>query len=395
MAKKLKKKIVDKAQHVKNAIKTRKEVEKKIYNKKGYIDKADSFPLIGEEKRISAKMDRSRKVVAPKPTEPKKKLTPDVLNAIARVQGAKRKIYTKSDEEKDFETLEKFFGRRDDYTMIDPRELYGALQTVSPKFLKWLNDSLSGMEIDGTQTITIPKGKISHTLTVRKLDQDMYSGVINDTQSKDLKHSFEKLTIPVLATQIMSICEIYSEDEEELQNLYGEIKEVNESIKDLKQGKGGERKKVEIKLNGIIDRLAEIEEAVRSSKVDEEIEVPKEEPKANVEAEEVQDAYLALDELGEENSMSDGIKEKLVQLKEEVDKELTDGPVAVKRIETDPSTCRFCGSNPCKCFIHLSKPTIKISPSGHIEITFSRDWNDLDRTGFMKSEGYFPLKKKM
>lgn len=388
--KKLTKKIVDKSQHVKNAIKTRKEVDGKLAAT-GYMDKADDFPLIGADKRINTKIDK------PKIAKPKKKLTPEILNAIARTQGTKRKIYTKSEKEQDLETLEKFFGRRDDYTMIDPRELYGALQAVSPKFLKWLNDSLSGMEIDETKDIVIPKGK-PHTLKVRKLEQDMYSGSMFEAGSEDLKHNFEKLTIPALATQIMSICEIYSEDEEELQNLYGEIKDVNESIKDLKQGKGGERKKVETKLNGIIDRLAEIEEVIRSSKVDEKVDIP-DEPKANVDDPLVQDAYAALDEIGEQSTMSDGIRAKLKQLKDEIDKDVPDEdepspePVAVKRIDENPPKCRFCGCAPCKCFIHLSKPTIKISPTGHIEITFSKDWNHLDRTGFMKSMGYWPMKK--
>ena len=64
-------------------------------------NKSDSiadFPLMPSEKQFHTKMD-------PKLAKPKKsKLTPKLLDAIARVQGVKRTIY-KSKEEKEIETF--------------------------------------------------------------------------------------------------------------------------------------------------------------------------------------------------------------------------------------------------------------------------------------------------
>jgi hypothetical protein len=55
------------------------------------------FPLMPSDKAYHAKMD-------PKLAKPKKKLTPELLDVIARVQGTQRKIY-KSKEEKEVELL--------------------------------------------------------------------------------------------------------------------------------------------------------------------------------------------------------------------------------------------------------------------------------------------------
>ena len=58
-----------------------------------------SFPLLQSEKHFHTRMDAKKPV-----TQPKKKLTPELLENIARVQGTKRKIY-KSKEDRELEIL--------------------------------------------------------------------------------------------------------------------------------------------------------------------------------------------------------------------------------------------------------------------------------------------------
>jgi len=394
MKKKIKKAVV-KTPKVRESIKTRDEVEKRIGGKTAELKvkkSDDDFPLVGEEQRQAKKMEarsglkkpKSPKVESNKIAAPKKKtLTPEMIQQLATKQGVKRKIVknplapsTKKASEDHFPTLTKFFGRRDDYTQVDPRELYGALETANPKLLKWMVNLTSEMKDDDVKTVKVSM-RPEYKLTIRKITTDMYSGHVSKADDAEVIHLYDRLTIPALVTQIMSVCEIY-EASNDLENLYGEIKHINAEIKQLKEGKS-RREDIESKLSGIIERLSGIDKlAPDDDEKVAEIKPPKAETEEKELIQEVQDKLSTL------KDKVTGEIEELIEPAPEV--------LPVKRI-SEAKFCSDCNSNPCVCYSHLSSPTIEISPVGHIKIFFKSDWNQLDKNGFCKTMGYFPLKK--
>lgn len=284
-------------------------------------------------------------------------------------------------EQEVIEELLKAYERRDDYTMIDPREFYGALQTVNKRVMEWVSKATKGMKVNESRQVNLPvEGAL---LKVRKLANDMYSGWLID-KAGDINHLYDRLTLPALASQIMSIYEVYDPDEKEnkpsLRSLKQEIELLNGELKDVKST--STHLDVEERIKTLIDSIDKLTDS-------------------NTKQIEAHDKLVSRTE-AEINGVHDKLKRLQGLVSDEVqalradphspefnangtlaDKDLdVPNQIAVRRVG-EPGMCSDCGSNPCKCYTHLTKPTIEVAPGGKITIFFKSDWNSLDKMNFL------------
>lgn len=317
------------------------------------------FPTTREESKVHAREDRK----LAQPVKPKMKLTPEKLKEIASQQGVQRRVEyarrgpIKKTDDTTIEDLVKAFERRDDYTLVDPREFYGAIQSVNRKVLSWVTDITKGMDIGEMKETTLPTGA---RIKVRKLANDMYSGHLID-KSGSIDHLYDRLTIPALASQIMSVYEVYDEETEnsDLLSLKAEIERLNKDIRDSKIKDGIERGEIEKRLTQVLDKIDHLE------KLSNELE---------------QDVKTVIEK--EENE----VKKKLLTLKNRVEEDIESKlEVVTARKAGEPGECIDCNSSPCVCYTHLSRPSIDVFPDGRVNILFKSDWNSLDKTNFLKT----------
>ena len=342
------------------------------YDKKSVFLRAffkNDFPFMPGEKKIA---DKTIPKKTPTATEPKK-IEPTKRRSAKNIRGALRS------SEKEANSLLKAFERRDDYSLVDPREYYGALQTVNKRVLEWLSSAVSEMNDNEVKTIPLPvKGA---KVKVRKIMGDMFSGFIID-KTGDIKHLYDRLTLPALASQICAVYEIYTPEKEEkfeesprsLHSLREEIESINGELKGLKTKK--DKDLVGLRLKGLIDNLAGLQEMVEGHQKEH-----------AGHKEEFTSIHGKLEEL----------KSKLPTTAPQppvVDEPpAMDDKVPVKQVG-EPGNCDDCGCKPCKCFLHLPRPTIEIEPNGKVIIFFKSDWSDLDKLNFMKSMRYVVDKKR-
>lgn len=317
---------------------------------------AIDFPLIGSDKRAVDK--KPRNISSKKP-----KLTPEKLSQIASQQGVKRVVYKSAEEV--LTSLLKAFERRDDYTLVDPREYYGALQTVSDEVMGWMKDATKGMKINDAKEHRLPvKGA---TLKIRKLANDMYSGWIID-RAGDINHLFDRLTLPALATQVMAAYEVYDKKEEpkpsadmpELRSLKDEITRLNGELKAAKSK--SEVVNVEERIKSIIDSIDKLTES----------------------HEKISSTHDRLVERTQTEINS--IHSKLKDLKGKLEPEEAAVPEVVTAHKVgEPGKCEDCNASPCVCYGHLPRPAIEVKPNGTVNIIFKSEWSSLDRLNFLKS----------
>jgi len=288
------------------------------------------------------------------------------------------KTFKKDDNEVD--SLLKAFERlTDGMTLVDPREYYGALQTVSKGILEWLSWNVKDMEINGSKTINMPvKGA---KVKIRKLAGDLYSGWIIDKKG-DIEHLYDRLTLPALASQIMAVYEIYTPEKDEkfespqtLRSLREEIAEINSELKGLKNKK--DKDLVATRLKGLIESLSNLSNMIDSHKK---------------EADEKHDSH---------QQEFSGIHQKLEELKAKLptpppsaaDEPQMEDKIPVKQIG-EPVHCDDCGCCPCKCFIHLPRPTIEVEPSGKVSIFFKSEFSNLDKMNWLRAMRFVIDQKK-
>ena len=265
--------------------------------------------------------------------------------------------------------LLKAFERRDDYTLVDPREFYGALQAVNKRVLSWVQDASKGLKIGDSRDFNLPIDGV--ILKIRKIAGDLYSGWILD-KIGDIEHLYDRISLPVLATQIMSVYEVYDGGEtSNLRSIHSELSSINQDLKEKKQ----KPKALKERLHNLIANLTRIDQMSADSR-----------------AKHVEAHNKLVDRTeGELNN----IHVKLKNLRDaftppEVDSQ--PDVMAVRRLGR-PGPCTDCGSPKCQCYLHLTKPCIEIEPSGKVTIMFKSDWNSLDKVNFLKSMKYVMEKK--
>jgi len=342
------------------------------YNKrevflKAFFDKSADFPVIGGEgkaaTRIESKIPKATTPASKPPVKPKKSAK-NIRGMAIKCESAK---------------LIKAFERlTDGMTLVDPREYYGALGSVSKRVLEWLKGQVADMKANETKTIDLPvKGA---KLKVRKLAGDMYSGWVVDKKG-DIEHLFDRLTLPALASQVMAVYEVYNPEEDnkfepeapkELHTLKEEIESINAELKSLKNKK--DKAIVGKRLRVLIEDLANLHEKVENHKEEHQTHIS--------------DVHQKLEELRgmfKPNEAAPPVEDEQPEISDKVE---------AKQIG-EPEKCPDCGRNPCQCFLHLPRPVIEVRPNGCVTVMFkSEAWTTLDKLNYCKAMKYIISKKR-
>jgi len=249
----------------------------------------------------------------------------------------------------------------DGQTLVDPREHYGALATVDKELLVDLTRHVKGLNDWETTEYNIPGTElICH---MRRLNWDFYSGYVTDEKGNQT-HLFDRLSLPVLATQLMGVCEMYdtgtatSEEPKKDQEgilalqLQLQIQSISKEVSALKQRhEDTQHAEVTGKLSTLISKLDFLDKLIADSH------------KENVQKKEQAEP----DVLAKLHQLSDMFREA-PQTKE----------VMVHKTG-EPELCEDCEADPCACYSHLSKPKIEKSENGSFKIVFGDDFSPLDK----------------
>lgn len=177
--------------------------------------------------------------------KPKSKKGPSKEQAKEYIHSQSSKSLPESAHKSEQEILEKLlkaYERRDDYTLVDPREFYGAVQSMNKRLMNWLIRIVENMNQGESKTVPMPMEEAK--LHIRKLAGDMYSGWLID-KIGNIDHLFDRITLPVLSTQIMSVYEVYDSKQNEkdeidkLNDLHSKIQDLHDKIRGFKDNGEG------------------------------------------------------------------------------------------------------------------------------------------------------------
>lgn len=211
--------------------------------------------------------------------------------------------------------LTKTFTQADGETLTDPRSHLASAGAVPKSLMDWGAEKLSSMKPDGIEVLEL-NGRI---IKVRKVLEDLYSGWIEF--EGQIRHQFEKLTMPELLSQLQSKLELYGKE----------------------------------------DEVVADETPARNVPT-----VPTEEPELSVEKE----------------AITTKLKELQTKIAEQV--AVVSGKDLVEGIENPEKECPAC-ERPvlqCVCYSGLPKPRIIVTSKG-VEIFFKSEWNEEDQVNFL------------
>jgi ADP-ribose pyrophosphatase YjhB (NUDIX family) len=248
-----------------------------------------------------------------------------------------------------------------------------ALRLVGNSCFRWLKGIVDEMGDEDFKEAHLD----SHTISIRKHLNDVYSGRISDGHK--VIHQFQNKSLPQLCADVMSVFEWYSDQDEHmfdildeanlsddaihgglealtdnyrkhnLANIYTEMENIRQEIRN---GNAVDLQQIEEKIMKLFDKLEETTQNVIH-----------------------QHNKLAVDAGNEIETL----EAKLRELSAKVD-ELTKKPESVEAYQTRPV-------NPDKVYdsqyLYLPKPEIHIEPSGKIRITFNKEWTNMEKSNFL------------
>lgn len=248
-----------------------------------------------------------------------------------------------------------------------------ALKLVGNGAFRMLSKITSSMGDEDFRDVKID----SYTLSLRKHNNDVYSGRISDGHK--VIHQFTNKSLPQLCADVMSVFEWYSDedehvfdilDEENLSDdaIYGGLDHLSDNYKkhnlaniytemenirgEIRNGVAVDLQQVEHKIMALFDKL---EEAVHGV--------------ADKHNQLVRDAGSEIEEL----------ENKLRSLQNKVD-DLRDKPTTVEAYQTRPVSGAIVHG---EHYMYLSKPEVSIEPTGKITIKFAKDWTDMEKSNFL------------
>lgn len=272
------------------------------------------------------------------------------------------------------ESLEKNIMRGADQRQVVYDVTHGdALKLVGNGCFRFLKQQLDGMGDEDFRDIKMD----THIIKVRKHSNDVYSGRINDGHK--MIHQFTNKSLPQLCADVMSVFEWYSDDDEHVFDLLDEESLSNDAIhgglnqlsdnykkhnlaniytemehirKEVRNGMAVDLQQVEHKIMKLFDKL---EEAVHQ----------------------VADKHNQLSR--EAGSEVEELEAKLRELQSKVD-ELGHKPTTVEAYQSKPVSGHKVYDDH---YFYLQKPSIEVSPTGKIKITFEKDWTSMEKSNFL------------
>jgi 8-oxo-dGTP pyrophosphatase MutT (NUDIX family)/Txe/YoeB family toxin of Txe-Axe toxin-antitoxin module/uncharacterized protein YdcH (DUF465 family) len=249
-----------------------------------------------------------------------------------------------------------------------------ALRLVGNGMFRTVRKLVEGMQDEEFKDVMID----TYTLSLRRHMSDAYSGRLSDGHK--VVYQFTNKSLPELTAALMSVFEWYMpEDEEDLSLLQdhtldddaihgglnhlveqykrhniGDIYEEMESIREtMRNGMAVDLQQVEARIMKLFDKLEEVVHDITG--------------KHNIL---VQSVGKEIDEL----------EAKLRELQDKIN-EPARTPSTVEAFSTNPANKDKIHD---EYYSYLPKPKIEISPNGKITISFSQDWQDLEKENFLK-----------
>ena len=248
-----------------------------------------------------------------------------------------------------------------------------ALKMVGNGTFRMLRNAVKDMADEDFRDIKID----NHTLYIRKHTNDVYSGRVTDGHKQ--VHQFTNKSLPSVAAELMSVFEWYApEDEKELElldesdlgddaidgglnslvdnyrkhsvvSIYSEMENIRE---EMRHGMAVDLQQVEQKMMKLFDKLEEtvIEISTKHNKLG--------------------------DEAGDAVDLLDS---KLKELQAKIDS-FAKKPVSVDAYSASPRDDKKVHA---EFYSYLPRPTVDISPNGHIKISFGSEWQPLERENFL------------
>jgi len=272
------------------------------------------------------------------------------------------------------EKLEKAVLRGADQRQVVYDVTHGdALRLVGNGCFRMLSKIVSTMGEEDFRDVKID----TYTLSLRKHNNDVYSGRINDGHK--VIHQFTNKSLPQLCADVMSVFEWYSDEDEHvfdildeenlsddaihgglnhlsdnykkhnLANIYSEMENIRGEIRN---GVAVDLQQVEHKIMSLFDKL---EEAIHD----------------------VADKHNQL--VADAGSEVQTLENKLRELQNKVD-DLHNKPTTVEAYQSKPVSGAQIHDDH---YMYLPKPQITVGANGKVVITFNQDWTDMEKSNFL------------
>jgi 8-oxo-dGTP pyrophosphatase MutT (NUDIX family)/6-pyruvoyl-tetrahydropterin synthase len=248
-----------------------------------------------------------------------------------------------------------------------------ALRLIGNGTFRMLRDAVKDMGDEEFRELKVD----NYTLNIRRHVSDVYSGRITDGVKQ--VHQFTNKSLPAVSAELMSVFEWYlPEDEKELEivdetDLDGGVIEggLNELIDNYKRHN----------IVNIYTEMENIREELRHGMV---VDIQQVEQRMMKLFDKLESTLLTV--VDKHNTLNndagesvDVLEDKLMQLQERIE-QMSKQPVTVSAYSSSPSDDKQVHS---EFYPYLTRPSVSISPDGHIKISFDSDWTHMERENFL------------
>lgn len=249
-----------------------------------------------------------------------------------------------------------------------------ALQLVGNGTFRMLKEAVAEMKDEDFKDIKID----NYTLSIRKHQNDIYSGRVNDGHK--MIHQFTNRSLPEVCAQLMSVFEWYLPEDEGVFEIIDHDKLTDDAIHGGMQALIDEYKRHNI--SNIYDEVERVRQEIRQG--------------AAVDLQQVEARMMKLfdkleqythDVAGKHNELCQQASDELEMLEQKL-RELQS---KIDEIEQKPETVEAVSASPknpqrvyAEEYMYLSKPQVIIEPTGRIRITFAEDWTPMEKENYLK-----------
>jgi 8-oxo-dGTP pyrophosphatase MutT (NUDIX family) len=250
-----------------------------------------------------------------------------------------------------------------------------ALRLVGNGMFRMLRQVVQGMQDEDFKEVHLD----TYTISIRRHMSDVYSGRVSDGHK--VVYQFTNKSLPELTAALMSVFEwYYPEDEKELHSLYDDgIPDdaihggLHELVNNYRKHNIGE----------IYSEMETIREQMRNGVA---VDLQQVEGRIMKLFDKLEDAVH--DMAGKHNHLVETVGKDI----DELETKLRELQVKINETpEPTSQTIEAYSANPAnkdkvhdEYYSYLTKPRIEIAPTGKITITFSEDWQDLEKENFLK-----------
>jgi ADP-ribose pyrophosphatase YjhB (NUDIX family)/Txe/YoeB family toxin of Txe-Axe toxin-antitoxin module len=249
-----------------------------------------------------------------------------------------------------------------------------ALKLVGNGMFRKLRDAVKGMQDEDFKDIHID----THVVSIRKHMNDVYSGRVNDGHKT--VYQFTNKSLPELTAALMSVFEWYMPEDEDYMHLLDDAN-LNDDA-----------------LHGGLNELIENYKRHNIGNIYQEMETIREQLRQGmaVDLQQVEGRIMALfDKLEEATHILTGKHNELAQAAgkdmDELESKLRELQSKIDAVDKGPQVVEAYSANPAnkdrvhdEYYSYLPKPKIEISPNGKITISFSGEWQDIEKENFLK-----------